>query len=120
MSFRMLTLSTFRWKVMKTPSQRQEINIAKRYKGTTNAGSGNGWVRKNDVRTDMESIECKITSKGSYSLKLSDLTKAEENAILDDRIMLLIIEFSSNGRRFIVMDETDYLEMRDATAAPLP
>lgn len=102
---------------MKTPSQRQEINIAKRYSGTTNAGSGNGWVRKNDVRTEEESIECKITSKGSYTLKVSELIQAEQNALLDDRVMLFIIEFASNNRRYVVIDETDFMELRNGAQA---
>jgi hypothetical protein len=102
---------------VRTSSQRQERNIAKRYGGTTNAGSGNGWVRKNDVRTEDESIECKITTKGSYTLKVSELIQAEQHAILDDRVMLFIIEFASNNRRYVILDETDYLELRNGAQA---
>jgi hypothetical protein len=97
--------------VMPTNSQRQERTTAKRYHGVTNSGSGNGWVRKNDVRTDTESFECKTTTKGSFTLKLSDLTKAEQHALLDGRRMVFEIEFSSNDRRYVILSEEDYYEM---------
>lgn len=46
-------------------SRRQERRGAARYDGSVNSGSGNGWLRKNDVRTDTLSIEYKHTGAAS-------------------------------------------------------
>lgn len=64
-------------------SRRQETTGAKSIGGRTVAGSGAGWVTKNDVKTDDLSLEYKYTDKKSYSLKFTDLLKAEHNALLD-------------------------------------
>lgn len=64
-------------------SRRQENAGAARLGGRRVAGSGSGWVTKNDVKTDDVSFEFKYTDKKSYSLKIDDLLKAEKNALLD-------------------------------------
>jgi hypothetical protein len=91
-------------------SQRQERRGAALHGGTRNAGSGNGWVRKNDVRTPDYSIEYKVTSKKSYSLKDAELIEAEKIALLDGREMLFGIEMVS-GRRWIVLSEETFLDL---------
>lgn len=98
--------------------QRQERSTALRYGGKVNSGSGNGWVRKNDVRTSVESIECKTTASPSMTLKYVDLWKASKNAIIDGRRMVFAINFERRGR-FVVLEESDYLELRNG-AAPAP
>lgn len=75
-----------------------------------NSGSGNGPYRKNDVRSEEFSVECKTTEKKSYSLKLDDLLKAEKYALLDGRTMLFFLEIC--GYRYVVMTEADFEEMR--------
>lgn len=98
-------------------SQKQEKDTAKKWGGTQNAGSGNKWQRKNDVRTKDESIECKVTSKGSYSLKLSELLTAEKNALMDGRDMRFKITFADPAgfrglrpeKSYVVLPEEDYL-----------
>lgn len=86
-------------------SQRQEREAAKKWGGTLNAGSGNGWVRKNDIRSPKFSIECKTTSATSYRLTLADLKKAEQNALLDGRVMIFQIEMG--GRLWDVIADED-------------
>lgn len=95
-------------------SQRQERALAKQLQGSVNAGSGNGWVRKGDVRSDKELWECKITSAKSYSLKRADLNKLNEQALMDGRIPIFLIEFMQEGESFVVLSKDDYLEMRAA------
>src|SRR6476620_4479996 len=56
-------------------SQRQERRQANKLGGSVNSGSGNGWIRKGDVRTDNELWELKITDAKSYSLKDAELQK---------------------------------------------
>jgi hypothetical protein len=75
-----------------------------------NAGSGNGDVRKNDVRTPEFSIEYKTTGKKQYPLKEDELILAEKYALLDDREMLFGIQMAS-GRNWITMSEEAFLTM---------
>lgn len=95
-------------------SQRQERSLAKQLGGSVNAGSGNGWVRKGDVRSDKELWECKITSSKSYSLKYEELRKVYEQALMDGRIPIFLVEFMKQGESFVVLTKDDYMEMREA------
>lgn len=91
-------------------SKKQEIRTADTYRGSRNARSGAGWLRKNDVRSHNFLIENKLTGNlKSITLKLSDLIELRERAILEDRTPVL--QFDCGGRRFIVIAEDDFLEM---------
>lgn len=98
-------------------SQRQEKTTARKFGGSVNPGSGNQWMRKNDVRTATESIECKVTEKASYSLKFLELRAAEFNAAVDNRDMRFKITFldtdTSKSYSYVLMSEDDYLSMRE-------
>lgn len=91
-------------------SQKQEKRAASLYGGTVNAGSGNGDVRKNDIRTPDWSGELKTTSKKQYPLKESELTLAEKYALLDGREMLFGIQMAS-GRNWITVSEETFLSL---------
>jgi hypothetical protein len=91
---------------MLNKSRRQEKTGAKRLGGTVNPGSGNGWMRKNDVRTPDLSIEYKYTEKKSFILRLADLLLAEKHALLDGRTMVFGISFADED--FVVMRESDF------------
>jgi len=87
-------------------SRRQESGLAKRYDGTVTPGSGNGWVKKNDVRTDTLSIEAKYTDKKQFTLKQADLHTAETHALLDGRDSVFMVSFS--GEEWAILREDDY------------
>jgi hypothetical protein len=97
-------------------SREQEEAGAKRLGGRRVAGSGSGWVTKNDVKTDRLSVEYKYTDKKSYSLKFADLLKAEKNALLDSgRDFLFVVGFGQvRGasirieREYVVMSREHY------------
>jgi len=91
-------------------SKKQEIRTADTYKGSRNARSGAGWMRKNDVRSHSFLIENKLTAnlKG-ITLKSMDLVELRERAILEDRTPVL--QFDCGGRRYVVLAEDDFLEM---------
>ncbi len=91
-------------------SQKQERRGAQILGGTVNAGSGNGWVRKNDVRTPEYSVEYKVTGKKQYALKEAELTTAERQSLIDGREMLFGIQMES-GRNWIVMSEETFLTL---------
>lgn len=95
--------------------RQQEKDTAARYAGRVTPGSGNGWVAKNDIRTETESIECKTTAAASYTLKYMDLWKAYKTALMDGRRMVFEIQFEKRGR-FVILAEDDYMELRDKHA----
>src|SRR5262252_11066855 len=60
--------------------QKQEKRLAGMLGGTRNAGSGNGWVRKNDVRNRDYLVEAKWTEHRSYRLRVEDLLSLAHHA----------------------------------------
>jgi hypothetical protein len=91
-------------------SRKQERQTADRYKGSRNAGSGSGWLRKNDVRSHEFLIENKFTdNQKQYSVKLLDLIELQQRAILEDRIPVL--QFEIQGKRFVILPEDDFTSM---------
>lgn len=94
-------------------SQRQERLLANRLGGTVNSGSGNGWIRKGDVRTEEELFELKITSAKSYSLKDAELEKNYNQALIDGRIPIFLVEFKISGNSWVIMSKDDYITLRE-------
>jgi hypothetical protein len=91
-------------------SVKQEKRTADSYKGSRNARSGAGWLRKNDVRAESLLIENKLTTgKTQITIKVKDLTELQERAILEDR--LPVLQFDVVGKRYVVLTEDDFLEM---------
>ena len=91
-------------------SRKQEEKTAARYKGSRNAGSGSGWMRKNDVRSHEFLIENKFTDNTKqYSVKIKDLIELEQRAIFEDRIPLL--QFEIQNRRYVILTEDDFTSM---------
>lgn len=91
-------------------SRKQEKRSANTYRGSRNAGSGSGWLRKNDVRSDKILIENKFTTnEKQITLKHTDLKELIERAILEDR--LPVLQFDLAGRRYVVLTEDDFLEI---------
>lgn len=96
-------------------SQRQEKRLSQELDGTTNSGSGNGWLRKNDVRSDDLSVEAKTTMAKQYTLRLNELEQAEKYALLDDRMMAFIIEFAAQDKEYVVLNKDDFLTLLEMT-----
>ena len=92
-------------------SQKQEQAWADDIAGRTTPGSGNTWVRKNDVRNDRWSIELKTTTKSQYILRSAELVTAERQAILDGREFAFGIEMGT--RTWVVMNKVDWDRMRE-------
>lgn len=91
-------------------SVKQEKRSANHYRGSRNAGSGSGWLRKNDVRSEDFLIENKLTiGTKSITLKNVDLVELRERAIIEDRIPVL--QFDLSGRHYVVLVEDDFLSM---------
>jgi hypothetical protein len=93
-------------------SRKQERRGADRMGGRVTPGSGNGWVTKNDVKTDDLSVEYKHTDAKSYFLKHADLKKAERNALLDSgREFAFIVGFS--GEEYVVISRGYFESLRN-------
>ena len=90
-------------------SAKQEKRTANSYKGSRNARSGAGWLRKNDVRAENFLIENKLTTGlTQITLKALDLVELRERAIIENR--LPVLQFDIGGRRYVVIPEDDFLE----------
>lgn len=95
---------------MKKPWEKQEQRLANLLGGTVNSGSGNGWVRKADVRGRLQwLVEAKWTGSKSFTLKLADLRALEHHAVIDNRTPAFCIEFKerTGTRRYVVLREDD-------------
>lgn len=93
-------------------SQSQEKRVAKATGGTRNAGSGNGWQRKHDVRSGGHEgflWEMKRTDKKQITIKASDLDSVRKIAWSEGRTPLFHIELA--GRRYVVLEEPDFMEL---------
>ena len=89
-------------------SDKQERRTAEKLQGTVNAGSGNGWMRRQDVRTDEYLVENKRTGKKQITVKASDWKQLRHHALQDDRMPLMSLEL--DGRNYIMMEEDDFVE----------
>lgn len=93
-------------------SRKQEKRSADTYRGSRNAGSGSGWMRKNDVRSEAFLVENKLTtSVKSITLKEVDLRELRQRAIVEDRVPIL--QFDLAGRNYVVLVEDDFLGLID-------
>lgn len=96
-------------RIMKA-SKKQENRSANVYRGSRNAGSGSGWLRKNDVRSENLLIENKLTENAkSYTIKHKDLVELTQRAVLDDR--LPVLQFDLGGKHYVILNEDDFLTL---------
>ncbi len=105
---------------MTTDKQRRsrihENEVAGAFGGLVTPMSGAGWVRKQDVHTDSELIECKTTEAQSYTLNVHMLNELRREGFIAGKLSLLDIKFepvSQRSSRWVVLHEEDYLELRD-------
>ena len=96
-------------------SRKQEKDGAKRHGAKTTVASGSK-DSKNDATSREVSIEFKQTGRLSYVLKLDDLLNASRYAVREGKRMILGLEFRnardpSKPRRYVVEEESDYLEL---------
>jgi len=83
-----------------------------------NAASGAFWSRKGDVRSQDLLVEHKWTGKKSKTITAAELEKITNEAIMDGRTPVFGIHL--NGEDYVILLETDFLELRDRLARTLP
>ncbi len=98
---------------------RSEKNVAKRLGARLTPASGALAGAKGDCVTDTHLIECKSTRNKSISLKYEWLAKISHEALQQNRIPILTINFTSdsgdtiNNGGWVLVRERDYKEMLD-------
>lgn len=93
-------------------SRDQEKRIAKATGGSRNAGSGNGWKRKHDVRSGGHEgflWEMKRTDKKQITVKAADLESVRKIAWSEGRTPVFHIELA--GRAYVLIEESDFMEI---------
>jgi hypothetical protein len=95
-------------------SQKHEKRLAKAIGGQVNAASGAFWSRKGDVRGADLLIEHKWTGKKSKTIQSTELKKITNEAIMDGRTPVFGIHL--DGEDYVILLETDFLELRDKLA----
>jgi hypothetical protein len=89
-------------------SKAQEKKTAKIYGGTLQPGSGNGIVKKHDVRSPKYLIENKTKARAdakSITIKGVDLVSVVNKAAREGRTGML--QFDLMGRRWCILEECD-------------
>lgn len=99
----------------KKKSNKQELALAKRVGGKTQAGSGNQWHSKGDVEDKDFLIECKYTSHKSFRVSIDLWEEISEKAFAmggKTPAIEIILGEGQENLKLIVMSEDDYLELR--------
>jgi hypothetical protein len=98
-------------------SQNQERRTAKDLGGRVQKGSGATGFAKGDVRAALDvRAECKTTSAKSYSLKLAEWRKIQEEAHQGGESPVMQIEFQGAAgmhTKLAVLGWYDYLSLRN-------
>lgn len=81
-------------------------------------GSGNTWFEKGDVLDTFVTMECKErkgtelkSGEKSMSIKREWLEKAAEEASHNDRVMALPFRFKGDDKVYIIMEDSDIIEL---------
>lgn len=90
-------------------SVKQEKALARATTGQVSSGSGSGWLRKSDVRSDNHLWEAKRTDGKSISIKLDDWIKNRRYAWEQGRTPAMHLEIGTT--RLVVLEEDDFLEL---------
>lgn len=94
-------------------SKRQERKTAKELGGKRVPLSGAHWTAKGDVSAEKELVECKQTSRKSYTLSAAVLEKILHEAYRAAKRPVLQVQFThGKGGRYAIIPWTDYLALR--------
>ena len=76
-------------------SGKQEKRLAREFGGDTTPNSGATVHQKGDVTASGLMLEAKTTGKKSYSLKAAELTGLWQDAVIDGREPVMVIQFEA-------------------------
>ena len=89
--------------------QIKEKKDAQDFDGRRVKGSGNQWHSPGDIRNDTFLVDCKSTTKKSYSVSKSTWDKIYEEALFSQRLPLLSLDI--DGLELVVISKEDFLEL---------
>ena len=87
-------------------STKQEKMVAKKLSGKTTINSG-ATLGQNDVITDNVEVECKTTSKDSFTVKYSDWEKLRHKCGAD-KMPIMVFELQKQKKNFVLLSLEDY------------
>nr|DAJ94268.1 MAG TPA: hypothetical protein [Caudoviricetes sp.] len=68
------------------------------------AGSGNGWVEKEDGESENTLVQLKSTESSSYTIALLDLKKLETHAETEHKFPLFLIQFLKQDKIYALVN----------------
>ena len=68
------------------------------------AGSGNGWVEKEDGESENTLVQLKSTDSSSYTVSLLDLKKLEVHAETEHKFPLFLIQFLKQDKIYALVN----------------
>ena len=77
--------------------QQAEKRVAKISQGKTRPGSGAPWDAKGDVKSITHLIQVKATTRKSYVVSLEELRILGNQAVMQDRAPMLVIQFQTEN-----------------------
>lgn len=90
--------------------QKKERKDEEDFKGRRTPASGGKSGFKGDVKADDWLVECKHTTKKSFSITKDLWEKVYSEALLADRKPALSIEFS-DGKEIVTISKDDFMEL---------
>lgn len=100
--------------------QEHEKKVLRDYGFKPRPGSGNQWHSKEDGERPMFLCQLKSTKNNSITLKKEDLLTLAENAALENRIGVFVVDFVGCGSEsnmrwfaFLDIDALPYMDMLD-------
>ena len=91
-------------------ARKMEKDVSKGLKGRVQPGSGNTWAAPGDVKSKHFLVECKATTKKSFSINLKLLDEINKKALFEDKIAIVRLDIS--GRRLWVVED-HHVEIND-------
>lgn len=93
-------------------SDKQEKRVAKRYNAKQHAGSGSGYVWRNDMHSDRFWIECKRTDNERYiRIDLKEVEALVKRAAEKGKTAVLAIEIK--GCEYVLLQDCDFQELSE-------
>ena len=91
--------------------RKNEAEVMERLGLRPTPNSGSGWVAKEDGESEHVLAQLKSTDKGSISVKKIDVETLEENAFIEHKLPLFVIQYLSDGSTYLLVKPEDLVEM---------
>jgi hypothetical protein len=96
---------------MKKQWQNKEKKDAVSFNGKGTIRSGGLWFSKGDIKSEFALIECKTTANERYSIQSSIWEKILKEALLEDKVPILSVEFGKKKHEIIVLSKSDFMDL---------